>query len=213
MRTGFLLFHCAFLKILVAIVENFSENSSETMSETEEKTDTRSIVSTEMSASLAEIGRQLVESSFHPEPGERGVVTQLFPYMFEAYKRISARAISRELEKRGVKLSQVSISKALRHPTPHFIAHFDHIEPAARTIRRNMGISVMSLLTDENSFQEAELACEKHHFVDDDPRPVWEAMSILRNEWWFLSDDFRQQCLKGGEFEEEEESEDEWEPR
>ena len=65
----------------------------------------------------------------------RGLVLELFPFIFEASQRMSARAISRFLlEDQGVKLSAVTITKALNDPKKSWNAFFDAIEPSARAI-------------------------------------------------------------------------------
>jgi hypothetical protein len=61
------------------------------------------------------------------------LVIELFPFIFEASQRMSARAISRFLlEEQGVKLSAVTITKALNDPKKSWNAFFDTIDPSAR---------------------------------------------------------------------------------
>jgi hypothetical protein len=84
----------------------------------------------------ADIGLKLVGHSKSTEfSANRGLVIELFPFIFEASQRMSARAISRFLlEEQGVKLSAVTITKALNDPKKSWNAFFDTIEPSARAI-------------------------------------------------------------------------------
>ena len=81
--------------------------------------------------SVAAIGQTLVEHSKSAAlDGKRGLVVELFPFIFGANERLSARAISRFLkEKHGVKLSAVTITKALNDPKKYWNQFFDTIEP------------------------------------------------------------------------------------
>jgi hypothetical protein len=83
-----------------------------------------------------DIGLKLVGHSRATEfSAHRGLVIELFPFIFEASQRMSARAISRFLlEEQGVKLSAVTITKALNDPKKSWNAFFEAIEPSARVI-------------------------------------------------------------------------------
>jgi hypothetical protein len=85
-----------------------------------------------------DIGIKLVGHSRETEfSANRGLVIELFPFIFEASQRMSARAISRFLlEEQGVKLSAVTITKALNDPKKSWNAYFDMIEPSARVIAK-----------------------------------------------------------------------------
>ena len=81
--------------------------------------------------SVAAIGQTLMEHSKSADlDGKRGLVVELFPSIYGANERMSARAISRFLkEKHGVKLSAVTITKALKDPKKSWNQFFDTIEP------------------------------------------------------------------------------------
>jgi len=69
--------------------------------------------------------------TFDMDGNKRGLVVELFPAIFAASDRMSARGISRFLkEKHGVKLSAVTITKALNDPKKYWNQFFDTIEPA-----------------------------------------------------------------------------------
>lgn len=84
----------------------------------------------------SDIGLKLVGHSRSTEfSAHRGLVIELFPFIFEASQRMSARAISRFLlEEQGVKLSAVTITSALNDPKKSWNAYFDLIEPWAVVI-------------------------------------------------------------------------------
>jgi hypothetical protein len=88
------------------------------------------------STDATDIGLKLVGHAKSTEfSANRGLVIELFPFIFEASQRMSARAISRFLlEEQGVKLSAVTITKALNDPKKSWNAFFDTIEPSARIL-------------------------------------------------------------------------------
>ena len=85
------------------------------------------------SLNLTEVGQKLVGHSKSAEfTATRGLVIELFPFIFEASERMSARAISRFLEEeQKIKLSQVTITRALNDPKKSWLSFFESIEPAA----------------------------------------------------------------------------------
>jgi hypothetical protein len=85
-----------------------------------------------------DIGLRLVGHSKSTEfTANRGLVIEMFPFIFEASQRMSARAISRFLlDEQGVKLSAVTITKALNDPKKSWNSFFDIIEPSALLIAK-----------------------------------------------------------------------------
>jgi hypothetical protein len=85
-----------------------------------------------------DIGLKLVGHSKSTEfTANRGLVIELFPFIFEASQRMSARAISRFLmDEQGVKLSAVTITKALNDPKKSWNSFFDIVEPSALVIAK-----------------------------------------------------------------------------
>jgi hypothetical protein len=83
------------------------------------------------SVSIIAIGQNLIEHSKSSDLGrKRGLVVELFPFIFGAHERMSARAVSRFLNvKHGVKLSAVTVTKALNDPKKYWNQFFDTIEP------------------------------------------------------------------------------------
>lgn len=79
-----------------------------------------------------DIGKSLAEHSTTTKFTARGVAHELFPFIYVASKRMGARAISEWLAKeKNIKLSHVSISKAINNAPEHFKQIADAVfEPA-----------------------------------------------------------------------------------
>src|ERR1035441_3853971 len=90
---------------------------------------------TEKPVSLIDVGQKLVGHSKCAEfTANRGLVVEMFPFIFEASERMSARAISRFLmEEQSIRLSAVTITRALNDPKKSWISFFGIFEPAAIT--------------------------------------------------------------------------------
>ena len=83
--------------------------------------------------SVAAIGKDLMvhAKTFEIDGNKRGLVAELYPAIFMASERMSARGISRFLkEKHGISLSAVTIAKALNDPKKYWNLFFDTIEPS-----------------------------------------------------------------------------------
>jgi hypothetical protein len=89
----------------------------------------------EKPVSLIDVGQKLVGHSKSAEfTANRGLVVELFPFIFEASERMSARAIGRFLmEEQNIRLSQVTIAKALNDPKKSWLSFFEGIESSAIT--------------------------------------------------------------------------------
>jgi hypothetical protein len=153
--------------------------------------------------SLTAIGQTLVEYAHKVNLEEkRGVVIELFPFIFEASSRMSARAISRYLkEKHGVQLSAVTVSRALSDLKKSWNQYFDVIEPFARTFEKGAYFSRMAdFLFDDKRFQEMTeglpIRRYKGHWLDLKAlRQITiedaQAANILREKWYAINLDIR----------------------
>ncbi len=115
-----------FIKIKLATIDNNVNITNEMTEEYQQPTD------------ATDIGLKLVGHSKSTEfTANRGLVIELFPFIFEASQRMSARAISRFLmDEQGVKLSAVTITKALNDPKKSWNSFFDIVEPSALIIAK-----------------------------------------------------------------------------
>jgi hypothetical protein len=103
---------------------------------------------TTIKLNTSQIGKSLSQYARKAEfTAQRGLVSELFPFLVDATNRMSARAISRFLEnEHGVKLSSVSITKALKEPEKHWRAYFDLFLTEAAFIEQETKISRAELL-------------------------------------------------------------------
>ena len=148
---------------------------------------------------LTAIGRTLVEHAQKVKLEEkRGMVIELFPFIFEASSRMSARAISRYLkEKHGVQLSAVTVSKALSDLKKGWNQYFDVIEPFAKVFEKGNFSTPMSVfLFDDKCFKEMfdtfPVAAYRGHWLDLKALcritiADAQAANILREKWVSLS--------------------------
>jgi hypothetical protein len=148
---------------------------------------------------LSEVGIELVNQCLHvPFSARRGVLDELFPYLHFASKRMSARAISRWLESgKGIKLSDVTISKALRKPEKGWEAFWDDIEPFARTFCDAHSACLCEVLFKENLFDALNEAAPSLEVSDDPESPhvaheqYQEAAGVLRTRWFSMPAEVR----------------------
>ena len=149
------------------------------------------------SLDLTAVGQKLVGHSMSAEfTATRGLVVELFPFIFEASGRMSARAISRFLqEEQNIKLSQVTITRALNNPEKSWIAYFSNIETEAIIIAK---------WTKSKSFNylfKKKVEFEQSFSFDDEGviggavvrgalkllRPDRaEALQVIRNKWFCI---------------------------
>jgi hypothetical protein len=146
-------------------------------------------------SSLVEAGQKLLGHSKSAEfSAKRGLVVELFPFIFGAAERMSARAISRFLEKeQGIKLSSVTINKALKDPAKNWDLFFDMIEPAARVFEREDKKPMREFLFKETIFQKpVKIPLVKAAFKALVPAEIARAASILRGKWYVIDLEIRQ---------------------
>ena len=97
---------------------------------------------------VAGVGPKLLAHSKSAEfTARRGLVVDLFPFIFGASERMNAKAISAFLEKeQGIKLSSVTVNKALKDPAKNWNLFFDQIESAARTFAAGESVPMKDFL-------------------------------------------------------------------
>lgn len=143
---------------------------------------------------LADVGQRLVTHARQAEfTAKRGAVVELFPYIVAARERMSARAIARFLEKeQGMKLSAVTINKALNDPKHSWNAFFDMIEPSARVYGKMERLRPRDFLFEENvlkpQIQNRLLRAAIKTFVEAE---MVQAVQVLREKWFSISLEIR----------------------
>jgi hypothetical protein len=144
---------------------------------------------------LTEVGQKLVGHSKSAEfTATRGLVVELFPFIFEASERMSARAISRFLEaEQRIKLSQVTITRALNDPKKSWVSYFENIEQAAITIAKSYKPASFKYLFLSKSNFDTRINFEKEGLIGSAVargavallRPDLVAAARLLREKWF----------------------------
>ena len=155
------------------------------------------------------VGAQLLRAAkeFERSPGE--LLTEMFPYIFEASKRMSTRAISRWLEEtHGIKISQPTISRALQSPDKYWQGFAEFIDPAARIAADAAGQDIKTVLLDESLLEHLvkvpELSGETQEELADNYQELGEAVTFLKDNWFALGKPLRNMCSKYFSNEEEE---------
>ena len=123
----------------------------------------------------------------------RGLVWELWPFIYGASERMSAKDISHFLEaKQGIKLSSVTINKALKDPVKSWNLFFDTIEPAARIFEREDKKRMRDFLFKEQIFWkpfESPLLQAAAKAVT--PADVRWAAGVLRGKWYTIDLEIR----------------------
>jgi hypothetical protein len=160
-----------------------------------------------MKTTLAEIGSELVQASESLEEfsRQRGLINHLFPYVYQASKRMSSRAISRWLEEKGFKLSAATISKALREPDAYWQELADLIEPPARLFAQAHNRQLTEILSNRDLFdldteQAPTIAATGPDDASEMVDAVNDAASTLRDDWFELPESARDACLNAADW-------------
>ena len=132
---------------------------------------------------IKELGAKLVQDSKLNDElcTQRGLIFHLFPFIFEASKRMSSRAIVRWLEAYGTKVSLATVAKALRNPKIHWQEIYDDIEPAALIFADAHDLEVRTLLADHELF--FNLVHDKSTFPSMEDRLPHENAQGLYDEY------------------------------
>ncbi|MEI6166466.1 MAG: hypothetical protein WCS52_04670 [bacterium] len=122
-----------------------------------------------------------------PSRAKHGLITALFPFIYQAARRISTRAISRWLEEtHQTKISPAGVSKSLREPERHWEGYWELIEPSARIFEAHNPAAMESFLFDRELFEK--MAAENQNLEGDNQDDYWNAIEALQKEWFALDD-------------------------
>jgi hypothetical protein len=145
-------------------------------------------------ADLVGAGQKLLDHSRSTEfTARRGLVVEMFPSIFGAAERMSSPAISQFLESElGVKLSSVTINKALKDRHKTWNLYFDEVEPAARVYAKDNGDRLREMLFKKQIFFKPAvnpiLKAAVKALVKEE---VAHAISILRTKWYSIELEIR----------------------
>ena len=134
-------------------------------------------------------------------PGE--VLEELFPYVYDASRRMSTRAISAWLkENHGIQISQPTISRALRKGERYWQGFTDYIEPWARRVEAEIDASMEDFLFRDEVFHHmVKEVPPSNAFAADSAEAVRygefeDAVSFLEQKWFTLSLETRLLCRR-----------------
>lgn len=152
---------------------------------------------------VADIGSELVEVSQKTERSPGEVLEELFPYVYDASRRMSTRAISAWLrENHGIQISQPTISRALQKAEKYWQGFADFIEPWARRVEAEIDAGLDDFLFEDDVFKHmVKQVPPAKAFApgSDDAVRYGEfegAVSILERKWFTLSLETRLLCRR-----------------
>jgi hypothetical protein len=145
---------------------------------------------------IFEIGERLAKHSQEREISARGRITELFPYIYQASKRMSTRAISEFLaDDFGLKLSAVGVSRALKEEDKHWRKLAELMEPPAIIVGRALGISWRVLLKERGVFFPATAGEPPTVNGERGLLEYREAVEFLNRRWFSLDEEIRDVCM------------------
>ena len=147
---------------------------------------------------LKEIGNDLkIYAENDAEFSARGVIDELFPSIYMASKRMSTRAISRWLqENHKIKLSAVTIAKALRESDKHWEEYFEAIDPSAQIFGNAHDASMTDFLMNPNVFSVLRSNEKNLKFSGKEGYCEYQkAVEIVEQDWFQALDErAREEC-------------------
>lgn len=165
-----------------------------------------------MKTNIRDIGKALVEQAENKPSSARGMVDELFPYIYAASKRMSARAISRWLEeKQQMKLSYTTISKVLKEADERMQKHLTEMRAVEDELRGGSSLAFSettwaadrnTLLFDEDAFEQmVSMGTDTGHAMLRQECGVSEAsytklINTIRKEWFELPEAYRNDCKR-----------------
>lgn len=151
-----------------------------------------------MNDTLRNAGRELVEVSRGPDVRPPyGIMDELFPFVFEASGRMSIRAICRWLESKGVSVSPMTVSRALRKPDVYWQKHAGRVEPWALLVAHAQDVDPAQLLFDRNCWEfvkDRPPTMRKHAGMGETIDTYNDAKAGLAECWFVLSDATMAEC-------------------
>ena len=153
---------------------------------------------------FSHIGDELVDYAEHTAEftAKRGLLDELFPFIYVASRRMSLRAICRWLEEtKRIKISVNAVSKAMRNQEAFWRDLADEICPAARTFAEGYDKRPLSVLDNEDFFASLEgstpsVAGETSEEIGNELNRVKDAEITLRDRWYNLPQEARTQCWR-----------------
>ncbi|MDR2849031.1 MAG: hypothetical protein LBW77_00550 [Verrucomicrobiota bacterium] len=152
---------------------------------------------------LEEIGKEMVEYAEQADfTAQRGLIDELFPFIYVASKRMNLHAIMRWLaDNHRITISVNALAKAMRSQDEHWARLVGDVEPSARVMSDAYGYGPSEILDSFLLFQCLEakppaIASEDPEGIEKEFRRIAVAAGILRNRWFSQPEDVRNQCRR-----------------
>jgi len=155
------------------------------------------------------IGNDLVEFAEQEAEftAQRGLLDDLFPFIYVASKRMSLRAICRWLaEKHRIQISPNAVAKAMREQESYWKRLVEDVEDAACTFSDAYNVPARDILDDEELFKEMEVTIPVITDYDkktdnknedlDQSYELADAARAIRNRWFSMPKEARDQCRR-----------------
>ena len=148
---------------------------------------------------LYSIGSGLLREAQAKKKSPKHLVSELFPFIFEATPAMSTREISDWLKKEHkVTLNFVAIAKALRESSRHWEEFASEIEAVAGIVEDAIGIEQSAFMFNEPVFDRevSEFFCATAgpNGPDQEKSDLAQAVSALNSRWFVLSPATRREC-------------------
>jgi len=152
---------------------------------------------------FTEIGNEMMQYAEQAEfTAQRGLIDELFPFIYMASKRMSLRAITRWLEENHrIQISANAVAKAMRNQEEFWARLVEDVEPSARIMADAYNVEPSEVLDSIDLFKHLET--KPGVVVADDPdgiekelRQLAGAVGVVRNRWFSLPEEVRNQCRR-----------------
>lgn len=148
---------------------------------------------------FSNIGSGLIKEAQAKKKSPRHIISELFPFIFEASSTMSAREISDWLKKEhNVTISFVAIAKALREGHRHWESFASEIEGYAGIVADAIGKNQQTFLFNERGFDqevhEHAFMCRDASGMDQSESDYAKAVLFLKAKWFVLSPATRREC-------------------
>jgi hypothetical protein len=147
---------------------------------------------------IDEVGNSLIQHVRGAAATRPGIVEEIFPHIVQASKKISARAIAKFLdEKHGVKVSYVTVGRALRNPAKYWNRYYDSIEEHAWIVAEWFDKTVLDFISEPEKYQEmleglpvlgADVTSDQDTFFHAQ-NAFENARSVLDEKWFCFDED------------------------
>ncbi len=152
---------------------------------------------------LLEAGKELIEYAEQADfTAQRGLIDELFPFIYVASKRMSLRAICRWLkENHRIQISVNAVSKAMRNQETYWTQLVELVEPSARIMAETYNMHPYEVLDNFEFFKHLEtetpsVVAEDSEGIERELQQVAVAVGVLRNRWFNLPEEVRNQCRR-----------------